>query len=109
MAVKRTNNNPESVEERIAAILNEDKNPQLKSLVTTWFKSGPNLQKMCVADPQLNLILRNSLRVGYRPSASGAASLELLPGPFEDFWTMLKRHYHRRSPEEAQESLRLEQ
>jgi hypothetical protein len=83
---------------------------KLLHLVTVLMKSG-DLQKVCADDPVLNKILRSAIRVGYRPSSSAGATLELMPEIFSDprdYADMLKRYYHRRSPKEAQSLLRAE-
>ena len=85
---------------------------RLRELITAWEKSGPNLQKMMYADQRLGRTLRQACRVGYRPTATGKADLELLIDPlaFEiGYHEAIRKHFHRRPPEEGLAAMRAEQ
>jgi len=84
---------------------------RLRELVRAWQESGPNLQKLLFADQQLNRIVRQSLRILFRPSTTGGADLELTIDPLAfgpDYYEGLK-HFHRRPPEDGLAALRSEQ
>jgi hypothetical protein len=105
-------NAPSPIEiENVCAVLNSDQpsSVRLRELVRAWQESGPNLQKMLFANQELNRVVRDSLRVGFRPSATGGGELELMIDPGAEYYERLKKHFHRRSPEEGLAALRAEQ
>jgi hypothetical protein len=105
--------NQEELEQIIeAANSKEPTGMRLRELITAWKASGPNLQKLMYADQRLGRILRGACRVGYRPTASGKADLELLIDPMAfdlEYHKEIAKHFHRRPPEEGLASMRAEQ
>src|SRR5437868_4682443 len=81
---------------------------ELRSLVDSWQKSGPNLETLMRSNTQLGQRLQAAWQVKFTPTESGRAHLQLVRVPPTLTFEQAVRPFHRRPPKVGAAWLRAE-